>query len=59
MTTNLSRLVSFVFGRRTDWHLTTPRLPRLRIGPQILGPLAMIASCVIAWPAFALSLIHI
>lgn len=53
MISMLPKMSRFVLGRRSDWHLNTPRRPRFRFGPHVLGPLAMVASCVIAWPAFA------
>ena len=43
----------FFLGRPSDWHLRRPTLPRIHLGPNLLGPLAVLASCLVSWPAFA------
>jgi predicted ferric reductase len=44
---------SFVLGSRRDWHIRRPTTPRFRLGWHLLGPLAVIVSCLVSWPAFA------
>lgn len=44
---------SFLLGSPGDWHLRRPGRPSLRAGLHLLGPVAVVASVVSAWPAFA------
>ncbi len=50
---NLNSARKFVLGSPGDWHLRRPSRPRFRLGLHLLGPLAVIASCALSWPAFA------
>jgi predicted ferric reductase len=43
----------FLLGSWSDWHVRRPSLPRIRVGLHTLGPLAVIASSVASWFAFA------
>ncbi len=43
----------FLLGSPSDWHIQRPTLPRVRPGLHLIGPLALLASCAISWPAFA------
>lgn len=45
--------LQFLLGRPSDWHLRRPTLPRIHFGLHLLGPLAVVASCLASWPAFA------
>ncbi len=49
----MKSVLSFVLGSRRDWHLSMPwlRLPSLSL--HWLGPIAMVASVVAGWFAFA------
>ncbi len=49
----MHQALSFILGNRSDWHLKMPARPRLRLGLHSLGPLAVVASCLASWPAFA------
>ncbi|MCP3934727.1 MAG: hypothetical protein GY708_05070 [Actinomycetia bacterium] len=49
----MNSVLHFVLGSRADWHLHRPALPRLRPGLHLVGPLAIVAACVVGWPAFA------
>lgn len=53
MGSSLSNISSFVLGTWSDWHIRRPRLPRIRLGLHLLGPLAVLASLAVSWPAFA------
>lgn len=46
-------LVRFFFGRRTDWHLTAPRIPRLHLHRGTIGPLIVTVTSILGWPAFS------
>ena len=43
----------FLLGKPSDWHLRRPRIPRIAVGRHLLGPLAVVATCLVSWPAFA------
>ena len=45
--------LQFLLGRPSDWHIRRPTLPRIHFGPNLIGPLAIVASCIASWPAFA------
>ena len=45
--------LNFLLGRPGDWHLRRPSLPRLRLSPSIIGPLMVLITSVLSWPAFA------
>lgn len=49
-----TRLARIVIGTRRDWRLERPRLPRPSM-PRLswVGPLAVVASLLISWPAFS------
>ena len=49
----MNSIVRFLAGRPRDWHLRRPTTPRMRLGWHLLGPLAVIGSCLASWPAFA------
>ena len=46
-------VLRFIFGSRTDWRLD--HAPRPRISPSMswLGPILIVASLIVSWPAFA------
>ena len=45
----------FLLGRPADWHLRRPTPPRLQVRPELkkFGPLLLLVTCVLSWPAFA------
>lgn len=45
--------LNFLIGRPGDWHLRMPSVPRIRSGLHWLGPLAIIATSALSWPAFS------
>ncbi len=47
------RMVRFLLGSRSDWHLTRPRWPRLRSGLHLVGPIAVALSTLASYVAFA------
>ena len=49
----LERLGRMAVGRPADWRVPAPDLSALRPGAALLGPLAMVASTVAGWFAFA------
>lgn len=53
MANSLDSIRRFVLGSPADWHLHTPVVPRLRPGLRHIGPLAVLASLAVSWPAFA------
>ncbi len=52
-TDRLRTLGRSALGRRRDWSVPLPDLAALRPGVALLGPLAMFASVVVGWWAFA------
>ncbi len=48
----MNRVLTFFLGRRSDWHLTAPRISAPTLSLHWLGPIAMVVSVIASWFAF-------